>query len=89
MTIIQRKLEIQRLVGADQIPKAIKRLMDFSTDFSSGRTDLKTIISIRTNLNELEEQHATGSIEKDAFEEKRIALVKQILELTNNISNKL
>ena len=85
MNVTQRKLEIQRLVGADHIPKAIKRLMDFSTDFSKGRTDLKTIINISTGLNELDEQHAKGSIEKSTFEEKRTALAKQILELADEI----
>jgi len=85
MNITQRKLEIQRLVGADHIPKAIKRLMDFSTDFSSGRIDLKTIIGIGTGLNELDEEHAKGDIEKATFEEKRTALAKQILELTDEI----
>lgn len=89
MNITQRKLEIQRLVGADHIPKAIKRLMDFSTDFSSGRTDLKTIINIRTGLNELDEQHSKGGIEKTIFEEKRTALAKQILELTDEIETSI
>lgn len=85
MTIRQRKLDIQSLVAADNIPKAIKRLMDFSTDFSSGRDDLKSIIGIGTNLNELDEQYAKGSIEKEVFEEKRTALAKQILELADGI----
>lgn len=85
MTIRQRKLDIQSLVGADNIPKAIKRLMDFSTDFSKGRNDLKSIIRISTDLNELDERYAKGSIEKETFEEKRTALAKQILELADSI----
>jgi len=85
MTIRQRKLDIQSLVGADNIPKAIKRLMDFSTDFSKGRNDLKPIIRISTGLNELDERYAKGSIEKETFEEKRTALAKQILELADSI----
>jgi len=89
MSVAQRKSEIQRLIGADHIPKAIKRLMDFSTDFSFGRTDLKMIINISTGLNELDEQHAKGSMEKTTFEEKRTALAKQILELTDEIERDL
>lgn len=89
MMIRQRKLNIQSLVGADNIPKAIKRLMDFSTDFSSGRNDLKSIIQVSTNLNELNEAYAKGSIEKEIFEEKRTALAKQILELADTIEERV
>ncbi len=80
-----RKVEIQRLVGSDHIPKAIKRLMDFSTDFSNGREHFTSIVSISNALQQLESQHAQSLIDKNDFEEKRTALAKSILELSDLI----
>lgn len=83
--IRQRKTEIQLLVGSDHIPKAIKRLMDFSTDFSTGREHLSAIIQINGELSKLEQELQDNNIEQDKFEHKRTELAREMLELTDQI----
>ncbi|MEM6725916.1 MAG: hypothetical protein AAF598_17875 [Bacteroidota bacterium] len=44
--ILDRKSEIQRLIASNNLEKALKRLMDFCTDFSRSPEDRKAVLEL-------------------------------------------
>ncbi|MEO1437660.1 MAG: hypothetical protein AAFV80_19130 [Bacteroidota bacterium] len=54
--ILDRKSEIQRLIASNNLEKALKRLMDFCTDFSEQPEHRKAVLALNRAFRQQEQQ---------------------------------
>lgn len=75
-----RKEEIQLLVAANNLPKALNRSMDFVRDFSNDRTHIQVLLALRTNIL----KHNQKSTDPSQQEEQN-KQIYQLLELLDTV----
>lgn len=88
-SIQERTEEIQSLIAADNVPQAIKLLMDFVRDFTADKENVQEVIVISSNYHRLEKIERRGSIPYEQIEQNRSKLLYQILGLIDSIENEL
>ena len=84
----QRREEIWTLFAADNISQAIKRLMDFTRDFSSENSDyVREVIVLSANFTRLEKVERRGTLSFKELEQERTRLLYQALGLMDGVQN--
>jgi phenylalanyl-tRNA synthetase alpha subunit len=83
--IAERHQEIQMLVADDEVPQAVKRLMDFVREFSKNKDDLNDIIVISASYNRLEKHERRGTLPTSEVEQQRNQLLYRALSLLDDI----
>ncbi|MDX2305554.1 MAG: hypothetical protein NW226_22265 [Microscillaceae bacterium] len=85
-SIAQRSEEIYNLLAAGDIEQAIKRLMDFITDFNPSNTYLQKIIALNRDYQQFT---ADKDPQAEGFKDQRNYLIHQIFDLIDQIENDL
>lgn len=75
--------EIHWLIASDEVPKAVKRVLDFARDFSGEH--LKEAIVISSNYTRLSKELRQGIIDYTYGDQKRNQLLYRMLELIDEI----
>ena len=85
----KRAEEIQLNIASDNIPQAIKLLLDFVKDFSEDKDNINEVIVLSSSYNRLDKAERRGTLPFDQIEQKRNQLLYQILGLIDSIENTL
>ncbi|MEM7104471.1 MAG: hypothetical protein AAF502_15145 [Bacteroidota bacterium] len=85
--IRKRKEEIQLLVAAGNIKKAIKRSMDYASDFCHDNLILQSLIELNIDYNVLLSQEGRSNGQGDSFRSERNTLVIKLLEHLDSIES--
>lgn len=77
-----RKEEIQLLVAANNLPKALNRSMDFVRDFSNNRAHMQQLMGLRTSILQ-QDQKNTDQEQIDKHNKQ----IYQLLELLDVVES--
>ncbi len=80
-----RKEEVHRLVASSNLPKALKRSMDFVSDFSTDRSRIKEVIALNRKYSELQDQYQEGQVDESSYQKENNLLVFNLLELLDQV----
>lgn len=81
----ERSEEIRTLVESNDIPGAIKRLMDFVRDFSNDNSQLDEITVLSADLRELETVRRREEIDFQTAKKERRKLIFSALGLMRSV----
>lgn len=85
----KRYQEIQFLVAEDNVPQAVKRLMDFIRDFSDDTECLNEVIVISSSYHELKKEYRKGVVPFEQYEQRRNRILFWMLGLLDDEQQKL
>jgi hypothetical protein len=85
--IRERSIEIQRLIAADEMGRALRRLMDFVTDFSDNKDDLNEVTVLTATYTRVEGAQRTGILLFPDYLQQRTKLLYQALQLRDKIES--
>ena len=81
--VAQRKSEIYHLVSSDNLPEAVKRLIDFIRDFSMNEELLIDTILISRELYDLKKAEMIGQIDWSYANSYKGRIAMRILKLVD------
>lgn len=77
-----RKEEIQLLVAASNLPKALNRSMDFVRDFSNDRAHMQQLMGLRTAI--LKQDQKNSNPEQVDAQNKQIYQLLELLDVVES-----
>ncbi len=80
---------IQVHIASDEVPEAMKLLLDFVRDFSDDKEDKKEVIVISHSYNRLERQERRGVLNFELADQQRRKLLYQILDFMDDMMDRL
>ncbi len=80
----RRAEEIRTLIASDQLEHAIKRLMDFASDFAD-RERIREVIVLSASYTRIEKLERQEKLNFDEAERHRRKILHQALELLDNV----
>ena len=85
----KRSQEIHLLVAEDNVPQAVKRLMDFIRDFSEDNERLKEVTVISASYHRLEKLERRGTLSFEKTEQQRNTILFRMLDLLHSVQEQL
>ena len=85
MDIIARKEQIQLLIAADNIPEAVRRVMDYVKDFGNNQDDLNEVIVQSSTYQQILKLQRQEQIDFDEATKRRNKVLFGLLGLLNQV----